>query len=283
VEGSFDAAEFERFRSTQAALVKAAYVLEAALRPAEISEIPAVQRAESPITWLRDKLVIDFPNDSEIMRIRLLDPQMSFDELEALLDSVKDAYLRDVVEQERIEKLRAREIVELLLEKTSNELDAKREEYHALAKEIGPDESAVEWERDLVLEDYGRNRAARMEIEHELMEHELKYRHALLEPDADAEELQRRHEVTKQVLAARVATLDDERLEIQERLKSTTAVANAELQRRRDEIRHLCEVVDAMRRKLHSWNVEMLAGSRVRSLHDAVAFDSVEGIPITQP
>lgn len=95
------AEEFDGFRQTQAEIITSRLVLNAAIRPAEVRNLPTLQAHPDPIEWLAAALRVDFPAP-EVMRVGL--DGENTDDLRVLVDAVVGAYLRDVVNKETAER-----------------------------------------------------------------------------------------------------------------------------------------------------------------------------------
>ena len=81
-------------RQTQVALVRSRLVLNAAIRPPEINNLPILQAEDDKLDWLAAKLKVDF-DGPEILRISMSneDPEQA----RLLVDAVKDSYLQHIV------------------------------------------------------------------------------------------------------------------------------------------------------------------------------------------
>ncbi|MBN1588202.1 MAG: hypothetical protein JW888_01670 [Pirellulales bacterium] len=128
--------EYKIFRATQAQLIKSPMVLMAALRKPEIAELSIYQREEAdPVAWLQDSLEVSFPVDSEIMRVTLADGNT--EEAAKMVQAVVDAYLDDVVENERKEKHRTLAELDRLLADKEQDIRHRRSTLKRLGDELG--------------------------------------------------------------------------------------------------------------------------------------------------
>jgi hypothetical protein len=283
--------------------------------------------------------------------------QIDMESLEKIVDSVKEAYIRDVVEGERTEKLRMKEVLALQLDKAANELNTKREEYFALAKELGgsadPEQNV---QVKMALSRWQANRAERRALQREMINaymlsqitimqqrdpavmeqtvkeamaanpslqqlqmqmlwldaqisrykvnsgnrrsgaiarlEEQKSQLAAQMQEIESAERQRltsqyesspnllskmvrkQYEAQARIYRAQIEGLDTQEAEIRTSLEQMTQ-QNAELVQRQEDLIRRAELVDAMGQKLALWDVELVAGSRVRSIQDAVARESI--------
>lgn len=85
-------------RGTQIALVRSRLVLNTALRPAEINELPVIRQIKQtggePLDWLAKNLQVDFPEGPEILRISL--SYEDGEQAKALVNAVYEAYLSEI-------------------------------------------------------------------------------------------------------------------------------------------------------------------------------------------
>ncbi len=105
-----DREEFAIFKRTQVQLLKSNVVLNGVLRDSQINQLPTVQaHADEPVAWLKESLLIDYPDDAEIMRISLRGNRP--DDLVEIVDTVVEVYLKEIVQREK--QLRQRQESEL--------------------------------------------------------------------------------------------------------------------------------------------------------------------------
>ena len=64
-------ASFEILKKTQLALLKSNFVLTAAIRPPGIASLSVLAGEPDPVEWLQENLVVDFPQNGEILSISL--------------------------------------------------------------------------------------------------------------------------------------------------------------------------------------------------------------------
>jgi hypothetical protein len=95
--------EFGRFCRTQTTIVKSPFVCAAALRDPKIARLPTIQAQADPTAWLGEQLHVDFPGDTEVMRIALTGSNPG--EITKLVNAVTDAYIRESVNVEHNERL----------------------------------------------------------------------------------------------------------------------------------------------------------------------------------
>lgn len=116
---------FGIYVKTQAQLIKSDFVLNAALNDGRyrIAELPTLKEQKDPIKYLDEKLIIGYSEGNELVRIGLEGDRP--DDIAKIVNAVKDAYFREVVEKElkqkkhqldEVEKARI-ELVQLMTDK----------------------------------------------------------------------------------------------------------------------------------------------------------------------
>ena len=127
---------FETYKRNQLTLIKSRTVLNAALRDPRVAKYKIGEREEDPIAWLESKIQANF--DGEIFHISMngQNPEETAD----LVNSVKDAYLKDVVYAEFELRRKRQEHLKTLYSKLQTDLNDDRLELQALAEQLGSDD-----------------------------------------------------------------------------------------------------------------------------------------------
>ncbi len=137
------AKDFEVFQQTQLALLKSNFVLGAALRRPEISQLDAVIKEEpDPVLWLLEELRVSFPGDGEILEVRY-DGEEDPDEIKKIVDAIIDAYQEEVLEKERIHRSEISSKLAKLHSGVTKNLQEMMAKYQKLAEQFGGVESAA--------------------------------------------------------------------------------------------------------------------------------------------
>lgn len=99
--------EFTRFRNTQLELLRSKVVLTRAVRDPSISGLSFLRYKSDPVGWLNENLRIDYPNNAELLRIRL----SASDPIQAAqaVDAVIQTYLKEFVERRIADRYRVEE------------------------------------------------------------------------------------------------------------------------------------------------------------------------------
>jgi capsular exopolysaccharide synthesis family protein len=158
VGGGRDNAEYEAYRKTQVQLIKSPFVLTSALRRPGISSLTTFSGEDDPVGWLMRNVQVSAPMESEVVQVRLRGENAK--EVTQIVNAVTQAYLNDVVNKEKTERLQRRDTLERKYKENMAEVRANLDTYHNLAKSLGTSDSAeVATQRALLLDHLGTLRA----------------------------------------------------------------------------------------------------------------------------
>jgi len=153
-----DNAEYEAYRKTQVQLIKSPFVLTSALRRPGISTLATFSGEDDPVGWLMRNIQVSAPMESEVVQVRLRGENSK--EVTQIVNAVTQAYLNDVVNKEKSERLQRRDTLERKYKENMAEVRAGLDTYHNLAKSLGTADSAeVTTQRSLLLDHLGTLRA----------------------------------------------------------------------------------------------------------------------------
>lgn len=165
--GGRDNAEYEAYRKTQVQLIKSPLVLMAALRRPGIEGLSTLAEEDDKVGWLTRNVMVSAPMESEVLQVRLRgeSPQ----EITQIVNAVTNAYLTDVVNKERAERLRRRDMLEKKYKENMAEVRARLDTYHNLARQLGTtDSQQVATERALLLDHLGGLRALKTKLQSDI-------------------------------------------------------------------------------------------------------------------
>ncbi|WP_020470503.1 tyrosine-protein kinase domain-containing protein [Zavarzinella formosa] len=94
--------DFASYLKTQAGMLRSHFVLNAAIRDPEIAALPMLREQPDPVRFLEEELVIDLQDGGELIK-----PKLSGDDPKAItmvVNSIHDAFFREIVEAERTRK-----------------------------------------------------------------------------------------------------------------------------------------------------------------------------------
>ncbi len=126
---------------TQVALMKSRLVLSAALADKEVRALPTVAEQVDAVEWLEKEVQADFSVAPEILRIAISGDRA--DDLVKLVNALREAYLREIVEREanlRQEKLNA---LREMREGYDTRLKASREQQRLIEQKAGAKDAGV--------------------------------------------------------------------------------------------------------------------------------------------
>ncbi|MFM7244925.1 MAG: GumC family protein [Planctomycetaceae bacterium] len=153
-----DNAEYEAYRKTQVQLIKSPFVLTSALRRPGISSLATLSDEDDPVGWLMRNVQVSAPMESEVVQVRLRGENAK--EVTQIVNAVTQAYLNDVVNKEKSERLQRRDTLERKYKENMAEVRANLDTYHNLTRSLGTGDSAeVATQRALLLDHLGTLRA----------------------------------------------------------------------------------------------------------------------------
>jgi len=158
VGGGRDSAEYEAYRKTQVQLIKSPFVLTSALRRPGISSLATLSDEDDPVGYLVRYVQVTAPMESEVVQVRMRGENAK--EVTQIVNAVTQAYLTDVVNKEKSERLQRRDTLERKYKENMAEVRANLDTYHNLAKSLGTADSAeVTTQRSLLLDHLSTLRA----------------------------------------------------------------------------------------------------------------------------
>ncbi|HEY2839329.1 MAG TPA: hypothetical protein VGJ26_09280, partial [Pirellulales bacterium] len=104
--------EFETLKATTKQFMRSRMLLQAALR-GDVAQLAIVQQQKDPINWLENNLALVFPDEAEILQVKMRGSEAQVDDLVIVVGAVVDAYFSEVVDAD----LKRREDKLLKLEK----------------------------------------------------------------------------------------------------------------------------------------------------------------------
>ena len=158
VGGGRDNAEYEAYRKTQVQLIKSPFVLTSALRRPGISSLSTLSAEDDPVGYLMRNIQVSAPMESEVVQVRMRgeDPK----EVTQIVNAVAQAYLSDVVNKEKSERLNRRDMLERKYKENMAEVRSSLDTYNNLAKTLGTADTAeVATQRSLLLDHLSTLRA----------------------------------------------------------------------------------------------------------------------------
>lgn len=105
-----DKDDYEAYRKTHAQLIKSPFVFAKALRQPGIAELPTLAGEKDPVGWLARNVETTAPRDAEIIEVRLRGERA--DDVTQIVDTITTAYLTEVVQKERLNRIERRKGLE---------------------------------------------------------------------------------------------------------------------------------------------------------------------------
>ena len=164
--------DFPTYRQTQMALLRSRFVLNAALRRPGIAELTLVRSQQYPVQWLQNHIQVGAGDSPEILEIALTGDRP--EELAAIVNAVKDAYLDEVVLAERKQRVARLNDLERIFEQTEDKVRQKEDRVSNLAKELGSgDSKALTIKQQMALEYFAQLQREHSRVRFELMREQV--------------------------------------------------------------------------------------------------------------
>jgi len=133
--------DYNTYKQTQSGLIKSPFVISAALRIPGISQLPMVRREGNPVAWLTDALRVTITGESEILRVSLRGEDT--EQIIKLVNAVKDAFLEEIVQAERTERLVRLDVLKQGFQRNVNEIKQKSDTFYNLAEQLGTSDTEL--------------------------------------------------------------------------------------------------------------------------------------------
>lgn len=167
-----DREEFDIFKRTQAALVTSGPVMRNAVREPAIQALPVVKSQEDPVAWLQSQIVVDFPNEAEVMRVTIRTTHP--DEATKLIDKVVEKYLSEIVMKERNERFDQEDALQKRYDRIKQEFKTRSQALFDLEQSAQAEGTAAgEMQRKLAVAELEEALVTRSYLRRELLENEL--------------------------------------------------------------------------------------------------------------
>jgi succinoglycan biosynthesis transport protein ExoP len=134
-------ADYRTFQKTQTELIRSRYVLGPASRDPRVTNLRIIREQPDPAEWLERQIQVSFPSGSELLVISMTSANP--DELEPIVNSVVEAYMVTVVEEEHKARSDRLEQLRKMLEAYRKELKSSRESIRKSADQLGSDDKAT--------------------------------------------------------------------------------------------------------------------------------------------
>ncbi len=289
-EGSPD--DFQTFKRTQAQLVRSPQVLGRALGQTTISHLPlVVSHEDDPVSWLEERLIVDYPDNAEVMRVAIEGSEGDSKQLKKIVDAVVNCYLTEVVQHDRdlrndhYRKLQQTYEIYLGEVKTQNDTLHKLQALHKTSST-----EAAQVKRKMELEKLAELMTQRAKLQERLDEQGLhialrQARDELAQTAPASESKVEENGVATSQLSLPLLLKQQEHLEalfkeVGERMNEQADVVarldnfNVNVQSKLDELKAWQAITGDLRAELDRIKVEQLAPERIIKIDDATWHES---------
>jgi polysaccharide biosynthesis transport protein len=229
--------DFRLYKNTHQQLLMTPFVLNAALRAPEVAALKEIANEDDPVGWLKQNLKVGFPGDGEIMQVSV--ETVSPTSCITLANGIVDAFMKEVVMNDRGDRLRRLETLEKVFSERTSEVRNRQVELKNLAATLGTsDTDSLTVAQQNALQQFGKSQEKLGEVQFLLMqaEGELKIAEEMAQRQIAEENARRQNETetaldteTSSTIGSEAAVKMAERSPDVVRLEEEISVAQAEL------------------------------------------------------
>lgn len=284
--GEADREEFAVFKRTQAQLMLSNVVIHGALRDDTVGRLATIkEHGDDPVAWLKEQLVVDFPDNAEIMRVSMKGSHK--DDLLKIVNKVVAEYMGQIVAHERVLRIAHESKLQQTYASMQADLQKQLDSLHtleALHKTSGSETAKLA--KEMAVEELQGSMRQRAKILDEIRQTELEIElekvraqgvpevrtaddgvppQAQASPPASAIKVL---EKKKDILQNQLAETNED-LEQQMRRVGTLENFSAQVASKQEDIRALQRVNADLRSELDRIKVEKLAQERIIKIDEA--------------
>ncbi|WP_166820453.1 GumC family protein [Thalassoroseus pseudoceratinae] len=166
-------ADFDTYRQTQISLLKSKRVMMGVLENPAIGGLPAIQKKQFPVEWLREKVWVSTDDSPEFLKVSMSgqDPEM----LANVVNAVTDSFFTNVVNVDRQQRAARLAKLERIFEETNRNAKKERARAKELAEKLGTGDSrALTVKQQMAEEYFAELRQEHAAIRAELMREQVK-------------------------------------------------------------------------------------------------------------
>jgi succinoglycan biosynthesis transport protein ExoP len=134
-------ADFLTYRDTQKAFIKSRGVITSALRNPLLADCPTLREIDYPVEWLMQELSVDEQTSDEFLKISLEGENP--EDLALIVNAVKDAYMDEVVYNERNDRIEQLRKLEKSFTTIDQRVRAAQNSIDLLAENLGTGDSKI--------------------------------------------------------------------------------------------------------------------------------------------
>jgi capsular exopolysaccharide synthesis family protein len=162
-------AEYRVYQRSQIALVKSYKVFGSALKSPDVANLPMLKEQVDPLGWLGQEINVAFLQESEVLQIEMSGTQTRSEEMAKIVNAVTDAYLHEVVDEERVQRQQRMGKLQHIYEDYQQRLAAQRKTMQELATKVGSDDrSTLMYSQQLLMGQLSDERRRLSDVSHEL-------------------------------------------------------------------------------------------------------------------
>lgn len=166
-------AEFLVFKRTQVQLILSGVVLQRTVSEPDIARLSLIkEHDDDPASWLKDQLIIDYPDDAEVLRVAMKGKRAN--EVIKIVDTIVDKYRTEIVQHDRDTRLGQERKLESHYTTYAQNCEEQLKRLHELEKQYKTSSTeAAQVKKKLALELLGNFMAERNKLIQQLKANQL--------------------------------------------------------------------------------------------------------------
>ncbi|MFI5455697.1 MAG: hypothetical protein ACHRXM_09625 [Isosphaerales bacterium] len=264
--------DYKRFFETQCIVIRSNLVLNAALRPPEVSKLPSIRQRTDPIAWLQQNLEAIRLKDSEVLQVSLAATSgASTADQAAIINAVVKAYMDEVVDVYTKRRVVRHDQLKKLKRQYEEMLKERRDNLRKLSQTVASDQLTSQ-EKEVLPRLYHDLRTQRVKLLLERAEAEALLARRKKAEGARSEPV--RKEIAQiedrlAVLIARQKVLDEELSRVKLEMREVTD-QQLDLEALKDDVTLMQESARKVGAEVEALTIELQAPPRIRVLDEAI-------------
>lgn len=253
--------EWDRLKLTLIAQLKSDYVLSSALRAPRIASLSLLGGKQDPVDWLQHTLQVSFPQDGEVLAIKLVGSSDEESDMVNLVNAVADAFQTEVIGVLRQRKNSDRDLIQRTVNDLDHEISGKYKELEEITRgseNVGNETGRLRQQIDFA--DLGR-------IDGELLQLQLQQ----IQLQATGDEKQQK------IVQEKITFLTKRSDELRKRMEGRS-IEVPTITARRAEIARLNRQADELSDQLNRRELDAARPDQIMLIQKAVASDEVKTV-----
>ncbi len=269
-EEAIDPYEFSKFQNTQEQLMRSRFVLKAALNSPKVRGVEPLTGLPDPVDWLQKELRCKFVGEILFVSMPSVDPKSAA----LLVNSIVDAYIKEIVNSERDERLKKLGNLQETYHTYLDWFKKKKEAMRLLSEQTNgvEDQADISKKKHLLEEEISdcRRQALRVRLEKVVLENKLERRKSAKDDSDEARKAIAELESGLTGLTAQEKLLEKEEGRLRDTLRSQSR-ASLDLNMIQEEIESAASAGRQVGLAIEQMKIEISAPVRVKLIERAEA------------